>query len=74
MRRRAFGLGLLLALASLAERAIAAPPHPFEVLDLVPFDSGIKAPVFTLPDLQGHPVSISAPTGSAAVVVFWATW
>lgn len=74
MRRRAFGLVLLVAVVSLAERAVAAPPHPFEVFGLVRFDSGIKAPAFTLADLHGHPVSVSAPAGSAVLVVFWATW
>jgi hypothetical protein len=73
--RRARPLLLALgALLSLAGRAVAGPGDAFEAFGLVPFDSGIRAPDFTLPDLSGNPVSVSSPAGSAAIVVFWATW
>lgn len=73
--RRAYRLLLTLgALLCLAGRGLASPPDPFEAFGLVRFDSGIGAPDFTLPDLNGKPISVSSPTGSAAIVVFWATW
>ena len=74
MRRVPVPSLVLVALLSLPRLAAAAPPDPFEALDLVRFDSGIMAPAFTLPDLGGHRVSVSSPAGSAALVVFWATW
>ena len=75
MRRRA-GLALLVlaGLLGLAVSGVAGSPDPFEALGLVRFDSGIRAPAFTLPDTSGAPVSLSSPSGSAALVVFWGTW
>ncbi|MGH7308669.1 MAG: hypothetical protein ACREK6_08245 [Candidatus Rokuibacteriota bacterium] len=51
-----------------------APPDPFEAFGLVSFDSGIRAPEFTLRDVNGGQVSVSPRGGSADVLVFWATW
>lgn len=75
MRRRA-GLALLAlgGLLGLVVSGVAGSPDPFEALGLVRFDSGIRAPHFTLPDTNGAPVSLSSPSGSTAVVVFWGTW
>jgi hypothetical protein len=74
MRRVPHALLALTALLSCAGSGLAAPPDPFAAFGLVRFDSGIRAPEFTLPDLKGNPVSISSPAGSAAILVFWATW
>lgn len=74
MRRLRIAFLLLIALVGLARPGAGAPADPFEALDLVRFDSGIRAPAFTLPDVGGHRVSVSSPAGSAALVVFWATW
>src|SRR5262245_59711224 len=35
---------------------------------------GQKAPDFTLPDLDGKPVSLSHYQGKVVVLDFWATW
>src|SRR5206468_1390324 len=35
---------------------------------------GQKAPDFTLPDLDGKPVSLSTYQGKVVVLDFWATW
>lgn len=69
------GLGLLLAawLGLGAVSAVAAS-DPFEAFALARFDSGIRAPAFTLPDLTGRPVSVSASGGPATLIVFWGTW
>ncbi len=73
--RRALRLLLMLGtLLYLVSRSLAGSPDPFEVFGLVRFDSGIRAPGFTLPDLNGNQVSVASPAGSAAIVVFWTTW
>jgi cytochrome oxidase Cu insertion factor (SCO1/SenC/PrrC family) len=69
----------LLVLTVIGLLAMAAPGlggslDPFEVLGLVSFESGIRAPDFTLRGLKGEPVSLSSSNGSASLVVFWATW
>lgn len=74
MRRMQLPFLMLIALLSLVRPGAAGSPDPFETLGLVRFDSGIRAPDFTLPDLEGNPVSVSSPTGSTSLVVFWATW
>ena len=63
-------IGLLATAAAVAERS----SDPFEALGLVRFESGIKAPDFVLPGLNGHTVSLSTPAGVASILVFWATW
>ncbi|MBI3454522.1 MAG: hypothetical protein HY002_01870 [Candidatus Rokubacteria bacterium] len=65
-------LGLMLL--TLATPGVAGEPGPFESLGLVRFESGIRAPEFTLPGLDGRSVGVPARTGTAAVLVFWATW
>ncbi len=35
---------------------------------------GTEAPSFTLPDLEGNPVSLSDFRGKTVVLVFWASW
>jgi peroxiredoxin len=36
-----------------------------------PLPPGVPAPDFTLPDLAGHPIQLSALRGGIVVVVFW---
>lgn len=69
----------LLALAVIALLGLAAPgtagsPDSFEALGLVRFESGIRAPDFSLPGLHGAPVSLSSPADTASLLVFWSTW
>ena len=35
---------------------------------------GTKAPEFTLPDLDGRPVSLSKYQGKVVILDFWASW
>ncbi len=76
--RRAIALGLAATGLSwglgVATPAWAGAPEPFEALGLVRFDSGIRPPAFTLPDLDGTPVHVSSRDGPATVLMFWATW
>ncbi|MGH7391770.1 MAG: hypothetical protein ACREM3_20290 [Candidatus Rokuibacteriota bacterium] len=66
---------LLVALVRPASAGPAtAPPDPFEAFGLVRFDSAIRAPEFALRDVSGNLVSVSPRSGSADVLVFWATW
>ena len=76
--RRAIALGLA-AIGLSWELGVARPagagaPEPFEALGLVRLDRGIRAPEFTLPDLGGAPVHVSARGGSATLLMFWGTW
>lgn len=70
MRGRA-GLGLALALL-LPLRAVAAPD--FKALDLHRYESPRPAPAFTLPDLDGRPVSLAGLRGKVVLLFYWATW
>ncbi|MBI4638651.1 MAG: hypothetical protein HY727_20120 [Candidatus Rokubacteria bacterium] len=72
MRRIVLLLLTLLALPGAA--AAAEAPDPFEALGLVRMDSGIRAPAFSVPDLHGKLVTVSAGPGPATILVFWATW
>lgn len=75
MMARAFALLLLgVHLVGITASAVAGSPDPFEALGLIRVDSGIKAPPFTLPDLNGEPVSAHSTNGSATLLVFWGTW
>jgi hypothetical protein len=64
----------VVALLALAGRSAAGPSDPSDLLGLVRFDSGIKAPDFSLPGLNGERVGLSSSNGLASLVVFWATW
>lgn len=72
MTRAVALLGLMLL--TLAAPGVAGEPDPFESLGLVRFESGIKAPEFTLPGLDGHSVGVPARSGPATVLMFWTTW
>lgn len=74
MRGRLARLGIGLALVAQATVVAAGSPGPFAALGLVPLDSGIRAPAFVLPDVDGRPVRLSAPPHAATVLVFWSTW
>ncbi len=73
-KKISLSLVLVLSLCSVlwfsAGIAAAAPPSPFAV-DKIP---GQKAPDFTLNDLNGKPVPLSAFKGKVILLNFWATW
>ncbi|MAE93159.1 MAG: hypothetical protein CL910_00720 [Deltaproteobacteria bacterium] len=57
-------LGLLAGVVwSLSEKREAAPVEP-----------GRVAPLFSLPDLTGEPLSLAGLQGQVVLVNFWATW
>ncbi len=74
MTRTIAALVLVVALAGFAVTGLAGSPEPFEALGLVRFESGIRAPAFTRPALDGKPVSVSSEAGAATLLVFWTTW
>lgn len=65
---------VLLGLLGIAVQALAAPADPFETFGLVSLDGGVRAPAFSLPDLNGAIVGVPGGGGEAAILVFWATW
>jgi hypothetical protein len=66
-------LALGLTVTTLVTGAAAGSPEPFTALGLVRLDGAIRAPEFTLADLDGRPVGIAA-TPAATVLMFWSTW
>lgn len=72
-RARLFVLTAI-GLLTMAGPGPAASPDPLEALGLILFESGIKAPDFTLPDLNGNSVSLLSEARSATLLVFWSSW
>ena len=64
--------GLLVA-ALVTLPALAAGPD-FESLQIQPYEPPKPAPVFSLPDLDGHVRSLAEARGKVVLLVFWATW
>jgi hypothetical protein len=63
----------LLAVLALAPGAGAGSAGPLERLGLVRFDSGIRAPEFALPDLEGRTIRVPGERDSTTLLVFWAS-
>ncbi len=74
MRAALAGLTSALAVAVLGTLAAAGSPEPFTALGLVRLEGRIRAPAFTLSDLDGRPVGVSATPEAAALLMFWSTW
>jgi len=68
-RRAAFAL----VLALLPPLTAAAAPD-FKALDIQRYESPRPAPAFTLPDLDGRPVSLADLRGKVVLLFYWATW
>jgi hypothetical protein len=62
------------AVGALAPVAAAGSPEPFAALGLVRLDGRVRAPEFTLPDLDGRPVGVTVAPDAATLLMFWSTW
>lgn len=71
-------VGVVAAVAGFSIYQMSQPPQPStapEAAVVAPQDLlGTPRPTFTLPDLDGQPVSISQWDGKVILLNFWATW
>jgi hypothetical protein len=70
MRRRPAAILVLALLLPIG--AVAAPD--FAALDIQRYDPPKSAPAFTLPGLDGRPVSLADLRGKVVLLFYWATW
>jgi hypothetical protein len=63
-----------LAVAMLATVVAAGSPEPFAALGLVRLEGRLRAPDFTLADLDGRPVGVATTPHAATLLMFWNTW
>lgn len=66
-------LGMLLAMVCAPAATAASVDDLLFELQLVPKDGQAPAP-FTLPTLDGKPVSLADHRGKVVLLYFWATW
>lgn len=71
--RRAAGIAVVAVLMFFASAAATPLDDLLSDLRFVPLD-GQPAPQFTLPDLDGKPVSLDQFHGRVVLLYFWATW
>ena len=60
--------------ASTVEKSLYAEEDYFASLSIIRFKKEIKAPEFTLKDLNGKDVSLKDFSGKVVFLTFWATW
>ena len=65
-------LVLGVVVATSATTTQAAPD--FASMQVTPYEPPKPAPAFSLPDLQGKMLELSALRGKVAMLFFWATW
>lgn len=70
--RRARWLAGLLVLVAAAHTAAAGPD--WDSIGASAYESPKPAPAFSLPDLDGRPVSLADQHGKVTLLFFWATW
>lgn len=70
MRRLTLAALVLALLATAGARAIP----DYSALQAEPYEPRKPAPLFTLRDLQGRPVSLEALRGHLVLLFYWATW
>jgi cytochrome oxidase Cu insertion factor (SCO1/SenC/PrrC family) len=73
VRRRGAAAFLLAALVAGALVTEAAAPD-FASLQIQPYEPRKPAPAFSLPDLDGRPVTLESLRGKVVFLFFWTTW
>jgi cytochrome oxidase Cu insertion factor (SCO1/SenC/PrrC family) len=63
----------LVVLALLLPLAAAAAPD-FAAMDIQRYNPPKAAPEFSLPDLDGRPVTLASLRGKVVLLFYWATW
>jgi cytochrome oxidase Cu insertion factor (SCO1/SenC/PrrC family) len=70
MRRLLGAVGIVLMAAALG----AAAMPDFAAVQIQPYETPRPAPAFTLPDLDGRPVSLADLRGKVVLLFYWTTW
>jgi cytochrome oxidase Cu insertion factor (SCO1/SenC/PrrC family) len=70
MRHLSGAFAIVLVAAALG----AAAPPDFAAVQIDPYDTPRPAPAFTLPDLDGRPVSLADLRGKVVLLFYWTTW
>ena len=66
--------GLLIFSLGARSLAVSADVDSLAVLGLEKIEGKVHAPSFSLPDLQGMPVTLESLRGTGVMLYFWASW